>query len=204
METRSHWESVYTTKNETEVSWFQEHSDVSLTLIEKTGIAKSGPVIDVGGGASRLVDDLLAQGFQDITVLDITAAALQVAQNRLGPRSAAVTWLEADITTADLPSQRYALWHDRVVFHFLTDKTQRERYVEQVRHSVRSGGHVIVAAFAPDGPLRCSGLEVMRYSPDTLHAAFGETFRLVEHTRETHHTPFGTEQQFLYCYCRRM
>jgi ubiquinone/menaquinone biosynthesis C-methylase UbiE len=205
MEAKTHWESVYASKAPAEVSWFQEHATVSLALIKRTGLTKSSPLIDVGGGASTLVDDLLAAGFDDLTVLDVSGAALAAAKARLGTQAvASVTWLEADVTQAPLPHHRFALWHDRAVFHFLTQEAQRQKYIEQVCHAVQPGGHVIVATFAPDGPLRCSGLEVMRYSPATLHATFGETFRLVEHTSETHHTPFGTEQQFVYCYCRRM
>lgn len=148
----------------------EEHSTVSLDFIRRTGVAKSSPLIDVGGGASKLVDDLLADGFHDLTVLDLSGAAIQAAQERLGAEVAAyITWLEADITKASLPCQHFAVWHDRAVFHFLTQEADRQKYVQQVRHSIVSGGHVIVSTFAPDGPLRCSGLEVMRYSPDSLH-----------------------------------
>ena len=199
---KAHWEEVYSTKPATEVSWFQEHSDVSLGLIQRTGVGKGGTIIDVGGGASKLVDDLLAQGYSDVTVLDISASALSVARQRLGARASKVVWLEADITTVALPYHRFDVWHDRAVFHFLTEADERERYVQAVRHSVKPGGHVIVAAFGPDGPLHCSGLPVMRYSPDQLHDEFGAPFELVDHTNEAHRTPFGTVQQFIYCYCR--
>ena len=202
METKDHWEEVYTANPVTEVSWFQEHSDLSLRLIEGTGVAQTGRIIDVGGGASTLVDDLLEHRFQDITVLDISAAALGTAQERLGPRASEVTWLEADITTARLPHHSYDVWHDRAVFHFLTRAEDRRRYIQAVKDSVRPGGHVIVATFAPDGPLRCSGLDTVRYSPDALHSEFGGAFELIESLPETHHTPFGTDQKFIYCYCR--
>jgi SAM-dependent methyltransferase len=201
-QTKAHWESVYSTKAETEVSWFQEHSDVSLGLIRRTGVDLAGGIIDVGGGASRLIDDLLADGFTDLTVLDISAAALDVARHRLGALADAVTWLEEDVTTVALPRQKFELWHDRAVFHFLIETEQRERYVRAVHRSVKPGGHVIVAAFGPDGPLRCSGLPVVRYSPDGLHDEFGAAFELIEHASEAHRTPFGTVQQFIYCYCR--
>jgi len=194
---------VYTEKAPDEVSWFQEHSQLSLGLIKRSGIESNGAIIDVGGGASNLVDDLLSDGFENLTILDISAAALKVAQERLGPRAAAVNWIEADITRASLPPGRFDLWHDRAVFHFLTDLTDRVRYVDPVRASIKPGGHVIVATFGPAGPLRCSGLDVRRYSPDGLHDEFGDSFHMVEHTEETHHTPFGTEQQFIYCYCRK-
>ena len=202
MHAKTHWEGIYSTKQMTEVSWFQEHSDVSLDLIGRTGIGKGGLIIDVGGGASRLVDDLLAKGYQGLTVLDISATALSLAKRRLGTRARDVNWLEADITSAVLPHQRFDLWHDRAVFHFLTDSLDRARYIQAARDSVRTGGHIIVAAFGPDGPLKCSGLPVVRYSPDRLHDEFGAAFELVEHTSEDHRTPFGTVQQFIYCYCR--
>ena len=203
MQTKTHWENVYTTKPASEVSWFQEHSEVSLDLIKRTGVSQQSFVIDVGGGASTLVDDLLSDGFENITVLDISAAALHVAQARLAERAQVVTWLEADITRVTLPASHYNVWHDRAVFHFLTRPADRKRYVETVLASVKPGGHVIVATFSLDGPLRCSGLDVVRYSPDGLHEEFGESFLLVEHTQEVHHTPFGTQQQFVYCYCRK-
>lgn len=203
MEAKTHWESVYTSNAATEVSWFQEHSRISLELIRRAEVSKDSPIVDVGGGASRLVDDLLAGGFTDLTVLDLSSTALDVAKQRLGPQAALVRWIEADVTTAVLPFQHFALWHDRAVFHFLTGEAGRRRYVEQVHHAVQPGGHVIVATFAPDGPLRCSGLPVMRYSPDALHNEFGSAFELVEHTEETHQTPFGTQQRFIYYYCRK-
>jgi SAM-dependent methyltransferase len=145
---------------------------------------------------------LLADGYQHLTVLDISASALQTAQQRLGVRATAVTWIEADITQAQLPGQFYAVWHDRAVFHFLTQPHDRQRYIQAVRHAVKPGGHVIVATFALDGPPQCSGLNVSRYSPNSLHHEFGEDFQLITSTREAHVTPFGTEQKFIYCYCR--
>jgi SAM-dependent methyltransferase len=202
MQAKAHWEGIYSTKSASEVSWFQEHSDVSLGLIVRTGIDKNGAIIDVGGGASRLVDDLLAKGYIDLTVLDISASALSLAKQRIGPLADTVNWLEADVTSAVLPFQRFDLWHDRAVFHFLTARHDRAQYVQAVQHALRSGGHIIVATFGPDGPLRCSGLPVVRYSPDRLHDEFGAAFTLVEHTSENHQTPFGTLQQFIYCYCR--
>jgi len=202
MEIKSHWENIYQTKAPTQVSWYQEHARLSLRLIADTGIDRSDPIIDVGGGTSTLVDDLLVDGYQHLTVLDISASALQTAQQRLGVRATAVTWIEADITQAQLPGQFYAVWHDRAVFHFLTQPHDRQRYIQAVRHAVKPGGHVIVATFALDGPPQCSGLNVTRYNPDSLHHEFGEDFQLLTSTRETHVTPFGTEQKFIYCYCR--
>lgn len=162
METKTHWEEIYTAKPVTEASWFQEHSDLSLQLIEERGVGPTGRIIDVGGGASMLADDLLAHHFENVTVLDISAAALKAAQQRLGPRAAQIIWLEADITTVSLPHHHYDVWHDRAVFHFLTRAEDRHRYVQAVRQAVKPGGHLIIATFAPDGPSQCSGLEVMR------------------------------------------
>jgi ubiquinone/menaquinone biosynthesis C-methylase UbiE len=203
MKTKTHWEEVYETKDSTQVSWFQEHPELSLQFIERTGVDNSVKVIDVGGGTSTLVDDLLSKGYQNITVLDISAVALQVTQERLGSQADAVTWLEADITQVELPYRFYDVWHDRAVFHFLTRAADRQKYVEAVMHSVKAGGHVIVATFSVDGPSRCSGLEVVRYNPNSLHDEFGHNFGLVYSTSESHETPFGTEQKFIYCYCRK-
>lgn len=203
MELKSHWENIYNTKGSTEVSWYQEHQLISLRFIEFTGVDKAGQIIDVGGGTSTLVDDLLAHGFKHITVLDISAAALKTAQQRLGIQATEVSWIEADITKAKLQHQYFDIWHDRAVFHFLRQPEERQSYIEAVRHSVKRGGHVIVATFANDGPVRCSGLDTVRYSPESLHSEFGDEFRLVESTREAHVTPFGTEQKFIYCYCRK-
>lgn len=203
MDRKQHWEQVYNTKAPDSVSWFQEHADQSLRLIHSTGLAKQAAIIDVGGGASRLADDLVLEGYTDLTVLDLSAAALAVARQRMGKHADAVHWMEGDITRARFPKYRFDVWHDRAVFHFLTDPADRRAYVERVRHAVRPGGHVIVATFAEDGPEKCSGLPVMKYQPETLHAEFGDAFLLIEHEKETHHTPFGTVQQFVYCYCRK-
>jgi len=203
MEKQNHWDSVYRDRTPTQVSWFQEHSLLSLQFIQLTGVEKAGRIIDVGGGASTLVDDLLADGFTQVTILDISHSALEAAQHRLGRRASQVSWLKADITQVSLSSQLYDVWHDRAVFHFLTSPEDRRKYVEAVERAVKPGGHVIVATFAPDGPLRCSGLDVVRYSPAALHAEFGVDFELVDNTREIHRTPMGTVQQFIYCYCRK-
>ena len=199
MQTKTHWEQVCTSNPATQVSWFQEHSELSLRLIEGAGVAKAGRIIDVGGGASTLVDDLLARGFGNVTVLDISATALRMAQERLGLHASQVVWMEADITTVRLPRHSYNIWHDRAVFYFLTRAEDRKRYVEAVRQAVRPGGYVIVATFALDGPSQCSDLDTVRYSPDTLHDEFGAAFELVESTHEAHVTPFSTEQRFIYC-----
>jgi ubiquinone/menaquinone biosynthesis C-methylase UbiE len=150
-----------------------------------------------------LVDELLAAGYESLTVLDISATALQLACQRLGAHADAVTWIEADITQTDVSDRSYALWHDRAVFHFLTQRADRQRYIDTLRQTVRPGGHVIVATFAPDGPQQCSALDVVRYSPESLHRALGHGFELVESINESHQTPWGAEQKFMYCYCRR-
>ena len=204
MHPKDHWEKVYTSKATDAVSWFQPHADFSLGLIRETGVGCDAGIIDVGGGASTLVDDLVANGYTDLTVLDLSAAALQEARKRLGAQENRVHWIEADITSVELPANRYDIWHDRAVFHFLTTPEQRAAYVRTVFNSVKPGGHVIVATFAEDGPVQCSGLPVMRYRPDELHDEFGEAFTLLKHQKEAHHTPSGSVQQFVYCYCRRV
>lgn len=203
MQPKEHWERVYSTKAPDAVSWFQEHAELSLRLIRDTGVPHSASIIDVGGGASILVDDLLLDGYTALTVLDLSAAALSAAKRRLGPRAAGVQWVEANITTAALPARAYDIWHDRAVFHFLTTRAERHAYVEAVLRSVKPGGHVIVATFDEDGPAQCSGLPVMRYSANELHAAFGPSFALLRHEKEEHRTPFGTVQKFVYCHFRK-
>jgi SAM-dependent methyltransferase len=201
MDPKAHWEKVYSSRSAQQVSWFQPHAERSLALIERIAQGRRCSVIDVGGGASTLVDDLLARRHFDVSVLDLSAAALDVARRRLGADAQRVQWRVGDVTQAPLPAQAYDIWHDRAVFHFLTEPAQRAAYVAQVRHAVRPLGHVIVAAFGPDGPLQCSGLPVMRYAPQALHAQFGNAFELIEHQTESHHTPGGAVQQFVYCLC---
>lgn len=203
MPSKDHWEHVYSTKATDHVSWFQPHAEQSIALIRGTGVSANASIIDVGGGASTLVDDLLEHGYTAVTVLDLSDAALAAARTRLGERAKAVTWLLGDITEIALPVHAFDVWHDRAVFHFLTTADARNAYVRAVLRSVKPGGHVIVATFAEDGPLQCSGLPVMRYNPSDLHAEFGAPFTLLKHEREEHHTPFGTVQQFIYCYCRK-
>ena len=203
MTNKSHWEHIYETKDVTDVSWFQPRAVLSVRLIEATGLDPTARIIDVGGGASTLVDDLLSNGYSEVTVLDISGAALQRSKDRLGQRAGSVTWVEADITQANLPEDYFDLWHDRAVFHFLTDDTDRAAYVQTVQRCVKTGGHIIVASFGPGGPEKCSGLNVVRYNPESMHDEFGDDFELVDSTTETHHTPFGTDQEFVYCYCRK-
>ena len=203
MEPKNHWETVYTSKATTEVSWFQEHAERSLKLIRAAHVPTSAEIIDVGGGASTLVDDLLAHGYQHLSVLDISGAALAAAKMRLGAKANSVHWLEANILDVQLPKHHFDVWHDRAVFHFLLTPEQRHAYVQTVLHAVRPGGLVIVATFGEGGPSMCSGLPVKRYSPDALHDEFGEPFILLGHEEESHTTPAGKIQQFVYCLCRK-
>ena len=203
MDPKSHWETIYRTKDVHDVSWFQPEARRSLDLIMRVCPDRSAPIIDVGAGASVLVDNLLAAGYQDLSVLDLSEAALGISRDRLGTDSAKVKWIRADVLRAQFDERAYAVWHDRAVFHFLTDATDRQAYVEQVRRAVSPGGHVLVATFAEDGPEYCSGLPVVRYSAEGLHSEFGTDFQLVRSEHEDHRTPGGAEQSFLYCLCRR-
>ncbi|HLW74787.1 MAG TPA: class I SAM-dependent methyltransferase [Gammaproteobacteria bacterium] len=197
MDRKQHWEGVYQQKAEDAVSWFQVHPDYSLELIRAAGVKPADPIIDVGGGASRLVDHLLAEGYTDLTVLDIAEAALERAGARLGPMALQVQWLVADVTRWR-PERRYRLWHDRAVFHFLTEAADRAAYRERLQAALASGGQAIIASFALDGPEMCSGLPVQRYSPATLAAELGAGFRLTASRDETHLTPAGKLQLFQY------
>ena len=201
MERREHWDHIYRRSAPTELSWYQPEPTVSLELIRRVAPDLDAPIIDVGGGASTLVDGLLDAGYRNVTVLDLSDAALAVARGRLGARAASVRWIEADVLAAPFAPSAYVVWHDRAVFHFLTDADERSAYVAAAHAAVRCGGHVIVASFAPDGPARCSGLQVVRYSPDAMHAQFGSGFRLLDSVRDEHHTPSGRMQAFVYCLC---
>ena len=202
MDTKTHWEKVYTTKAPDAVSWYRPHLETSLALIVRAADARSASIIDIGGGESTLVDDLLAWGYENITVLDVSQTAIDVTKKRLGLAAEKIHWLVADITEAELEPGAYDVWHDRAVFHFLTASEQRVAYVRNVAHAVRPGGHVIVSTFGPEGPTKCGGLDVVRYDAESLHDQFGVRFRLVESSKELHRTPFGTTQQFLFCYCK--
>jgi ubiquinone/menaquinone biosynthesis C-methylase UbiE len=204
MQSKDHWGKVYTAKATDAVSWFQPHADLSVNFIKSTGVSRDASIIDVGGGASTLVDDLLATGYTNLSVLDLSAAALAAARSRLGEKASSIQWIEADITNANPPYHQFDIWHDRAVFHFLTSDEDRETYVQTVFRAVKPGGHVIVATFAEDGPDQCSGLPVMRYRANELYAEFGGAFSLLSHEKEAHHTPSGTVQQFVYCYCRKI
>jgi 2-polyprenyl-3-methyl-5-hydroxy-6-metoxy-1,4-benzoquinol methylase len=202
MDVRTHWETIYSTKAPEEVSWYRPHLETSLALIKRSARDRTDSIIDVGGGESTLVDDLLEQGFQNIAVLDVSQTAIEVNKARLEERAKRVQWIVGEINQVELGPRAYDIWHDRAVFHFLTTSEDRSAYVRRVSHSVRLGGHVIVSTFGPEGPTKCSGLDVVRYDADSLHDEFGVRFRLIESMKEVHQTPFGTTQQFLYCYCR--
>ena len=192
---QAHWEGVYTTKRENEVSWFQDNPAPSLELIAAVGATRATAIIDIGGGASRLVDGLLAKGFRALTMLDLSGAALKAAKSRLGAQSENVNWIVADATLWE-PTDVYDIWHDRAAFHFLTEENDRVAYVERMKKGLRAGGHAIVATFAPDGPERCSGLRVMRYDAETLGQTLGQEFDLIETRRHSHTTPWGSTQSF--------
>ncbi len=194
---KQHWEGVYASKAPGEVSWYQPVPEYSLQLIEASAIDHDDPIIDAGGGASTLVDHLLERGFRDITVLDLSAAALAHARRRLGDRAGNVSWIEGDVTQFRA-TRRYALWHDRAVFHFLTDRGDRQRYVEAVESALVDRGHLVLSTFGPEGPTRCSGLDIQRYSVEQLCEWFGGAFELRGDVLEEHHTPAGGAQQFLY------
>ncbi len=204
MDARTHWEGVYARKQPTEVSWYQPVPRRSLELLERHGLTSGSALIDVGGGDSTLVDALLDRGLRSLTVLDISAAALARARERLGERAQPVTWIAGDITQVRLPIGAYDFWHDRAVFHFLGDPGDRRRYVERAAAALASGGHVIIATFAPEGPTRCSGLDVTRYAPADLAREFGEDdFELMDSVEDVHRTPAGAEQCFTYAVLRR-
>jgi SAM-dependent methyltransferase len=199
----NHWESVYASKASTSVSWYAEHLEVSLDLLDKAGLSAESRVIDVGGGASTLVDDLLDRGVQHLTVIDLSAAAMAVARERIGARASSVAWLPGDITRIPLSASGYTHWHDRAVLHFLTGDTEVRAYAAQAERAVMSGGHAVIGGFAPDGPERCSGLPVARRSAEDIAACLGANFELIETRKHHHRTPGGAEQAFEYALLRR-
>jgi SAM-dependent methyltransferase len=199
---KSHWETVYTTKGENEVSWFQENPAPSLELIDLARPTSESAIVDIGGGASRLVDSLLDRGFNRVTVLDISEAALAAARTRLGDRASQVQWIVADVTKWH-PARTFDLWHDRAAFHFLTDTADRSAYVTCMQQAIKPGGHAIIGTFATDGPEKCSGLPVNRYDEASLARELGEGFELTESRRHDHSTPWNSSQRFLFCVFRR-
>ena len=199
MDKKTYWEGVYNEKKPDQVSWYKPHLDLSLQILVNAGLNPSSCIIDVGAGASTLVDDLIERGVKAATVLDISAEALVVSKARLGQRASSVEWIEADITQAKLHKEYYDIWHDRAVFHFLTDSEDRRRYVAVMTEALKLHGQLVMATFSLEGPPRCSGLDIVRYSPQTLQAELGKSFRLIEALEEEHQTPFNTTQKFIYC-----
>lgn len=204
MDTKRHWEDVYLRKKLDEVSWFQPHLSKSLDLITQSGIGRDAHIIDIGGGASTFADDLLAKGYSNVSVLDISGAALEISKTRMGDASKRIAWIEGDITTSKLPEGHYDLWHDRAVFHFLTCVEDREQYKKTLWSSLKPQGFAIISVFSLAGPTKCSGLEIVRYSAETLFADLGSQFRLLSCSDKLHGTPFGTTQSFIYCLFQKM
>lgn len=202
MDTREHWDAIYGKKWPTEVSWYRPHLERSLRFLEHAHLPREAAILDVGGGASTFVDDLLTEGFKNVTVLDLSESAIAQPKARLGARADEVTWIVGDVTQVELPERGFDFWHDRAVFHFLTEEAARQRYVHTVRHALKPGGHIVVATFGPSGPERCSGLPVVRYTPEGIHDQFGGQFVKVGSENETHQTPSGVEQEFVYCFCK--
>jgi trans-aconitate methyltransferase len=199
---QDHWQAVYTSKGENDVSWFQERPSTSLDLIALAGATAISAIIDIGGGASRLVDALVAKGFGAVSVLDLSEAAVKTAKTRMGSEADKVTWIVADVTIWQ-PEGVFDIWHDRAAFHFLTDENDRAAYISRLTAALKPGGHAIIATFAPDGPEKCSGLPVMRYDAESLGRTLGSAFKLVEARREAHVTPWNSVQQFQFSLFRR-
>lgn len=200
---QTHWEEVYTARDETGLSWFQDNPALSLELIDRITPGKDSGIIDIGAGASRLADHLLERGFRDVTVLDISQGGLDLAALRLGRRASQAKWVTADVTEWT-PSRRFDIWHDRAVFHFLVDPDDRAAYVARLEAALRTGGHAIIATFASDGPERCCGLPVERYDPERLARELGEAFALVESHRDDHATPGNVTQRFQFSLFRKL
>ena len=194
---RAHWEGIYTNKSENELSWFQKNPVPSLELIGRVGATADSAIIDIGGGASRLVDNLVERRFEDVTVLDLSEAALETTKARLGDDAGQVDWIVADVTVWEA-SKAYDIWHDRAAFHFLTEDHDRAAYITSLERALKVGGYAVIATFALDGPERCSGLPVVRYDPVSLGQTLGRSFQLVDARRHAHATPWGTEQSFLF------
>jgi SAM-dependent methyltransferase len=196
---RDHWEEVYRRTAADAVSWYRPHLEISLDLIRRAASDRDAAILDVGGGESTLVDDLVASGYRNLAVLDVSPTALEVTKKRLGAAAGQVRWIASDATAVTLPQHSVDVWHDRAVFHFLTEAEDRTAYVRNLLHCVRPGGHVIIGVFGPEGPVRCSGLPVVRYDCEALHRELGGSFVKLETREELHSTPRGFTQQFVYC-----
>lgn len=203
MDSQEHWEQVYSTRLAEKLGWYKPRLETSMAWIEELDIDKGAPIIDVGGGASTLVDDLVDAGYESITVLDVSEGALALSRKRLGRQSDLVMWLGADITSYLLPPARFELWHDRGLLHFLVEPDHQQAYRTNLLNTLKQGGDVIIGTFSPDAPEKCSGMPVQRYGEDELAEFLGEEFNLVRHENEMHITPGGVEQKYLYCQFRR-
>lgn len=193
-----HWEAVYRTKVPDKVSWYRPHLEVSLDLLVKAGLGTDSRVIDVGAGASSLVDDLVARGVRSVIALDVSDSALRIARDRMGPAASRVQWIIGDITTVSLPKSSVDLWHDRAAFHFLTSDAAVRAYVDAATRTIAQGGFAIIGGFASDGPTQCSGLPVMRRDAADMAELFRSHFKLIDSRTETHVTPSGAAQRFVY------
>jgi 2-polyprenyl-3-methyl-5-hydroxy-6-metoxy-1,4-benzoquinol methylase len=203
MNQKDHWQQVYSKREAENLGWYKPHLATSLSWIKALNLATEDPLIDIGGGTSTLVDDLLEMGCRSISVLDISENAIATARLRLAKKADQVTWLEGDITSIDLPAGGYELWHDRAVFHFLTEPGQQRMYRDNLLKALKPDGHLIIGTFAPEAPAMCSGLPVQRYSAEQLENTLGEEFELVRQHNELHVTPGGVEQMYLYCQFRK-
>ena len=198
-----HWDEIYSTKSSQQVGWYTPHLETSIKWITELNLATEDPVIDVGGGVSTLVDDLLIAGYKELTVLDLSESAISLTRKRLGTLSSSVTWVKGDVTKVELPSQHFKLWHDRAVFHFLIDKEQQKRYKDALLDALKVDGYFIIGTFSLEGPPQCSGLPVQRYTSEILCSTFGKEFQLKRHQHEIHRTPSGVEQAYVYCLFQR-
>jgi SAM-dependent methyltransferase len=203
MDRKEHWEDVYSSKPSDRLGWYKPRLQTSLDRIRGLQLAPDAPIIDVGAGASTLIDDLLALGHTDITVLDISDKALSLLRNRLGDAASKINWIVSDVTAVELPDRRFELWHDRAAFHFLTEPHQQQQYRRNLREALMPGGHLLIGTFAPEAPPKCSGLPVQRYDRELLTETFGAEFELIDHHKEMHVTPGGVEQMYLYCHFQR-
>ncbi len=203
MDRQAHWDEVYTTRLAEELSWFQQQPALSIELIERVGAGPAAALVDVGGGDSRLVDGLLELGYRDLTVLDVSLAALERARQRLGDQAGVVEWVASDVTHWE-PGRAYDVWHDRAVFHFLTEDADRRRYVEVMRRALKRSGQAVIATFSLEGPPKCSGLDVCRYSAETLVRELGPAFKLDESREQVHQTPAGKSQAFVFARFRKV
>ena len=203
MNEAEHWEEIYTAKPANQVGWYAPHLETSRRWIAELKLAAENPIIDVGGGASTLVDDLLDSGHKNLTVLDLSERAIHVTKERLGNLSSAVTWLHGNVTEIELPSRNFGLWHDRAVFHFLIEQEIAQKYRDAILRALKIGGYFIVGTFGLDAPPQCSGLPVQRYTSELLSDTFGKEFELKRHQNEMHNTPSGVEQAYVYCLFQR-